>query len=119
MSEAKAQQEIRLAAASVGTTLFRNNVGSYQDQSSGRWIQYGICNPGGSDLIGWKPVTITPDMVGSTIAVFTAVEVKGPHGKPTPAQINFIDAVTKAGGFAGIARSVADLMAIVNRYSRS
>ena len=115
MSEAKAQQEIRLAAASAGTVLFRNNVGSYKDPQSGRWIQYGVCNPGGSDLIGWTPVTITPDMVGRTVAVFTACEVKSQRGTASAAQINFIDAVTKAGGFAGVARSVADLLAIVRR----
>jgi len=113
MSEAKTQQEIRLAAASAGTVLFRNNVGSYQDAKSGRWIQYGVCNPGGSDLIGWTPVTVTADMVGRTVAIITCVEVKSRTGKPTPAQVNFIDAVTKAGGFAGVARSVADLLAIV------
>ena len=115
-SEAKAQQEIRLAAASAGCTLFRNNVGSYKDPQSGRWIQYGVCNPGGSDLIGWTPVTVTQDMVGQKLAVFTACEIKSSKGKPSPAQINFIDAVTKAGGFAGVARSVADLLAIVKTY---
>ena len=115
MSEAKTQQEIRLAAASAGTVLFRNNVGSYKDPQSGRWIQYGVCNPGGSDLIGWTPVTITPDMIGRTVAVFTACEVKSVKGKPTDAQVNFIGAVQKAGGFAGVARSVADLLSMVKR----
>lgn len=114
MSEAKTQQEIRLAAASAGTVLFRNNQGGYKD-ASGRWIQYGVCNPGGSDLIGWTPVTITQDMVGRTVAVFTACEVKSLKGKPTMAQFNFIDAVKRAGGFAGVARSVADLLSIVRR----
>lgn len=112
MSEARTQQEIRLAATSAGCVLHRNNIGSYKDPS-GRWIQYGVCNPGGSDLIGWTPVTVTADMVGHRLAVFTAVEVKAARGKPSPAQVNFIDAVTKAGGFAGVARSVADLLAIV------
>lgn len=114
-SEAVIQQQIRLAAGSVGSTLFRNNVGSYKDPT-GRWVQYGVCNPGGSDLIGWTPVTVTQDMVGKQIAVFTAVEVKSQRGTPTQPQITFIDAVTKAGGFAGIARSVADYLGIVKRY---
>ena len=111
-SEAKAQQEIRLAATSVGAVLFRNNSGAYQDKN-GRWIHYGVGSPGGSDLIGWTMVTVTPDMIGRQLAVFTACEVKSQRGTATAAQVNFIDAVTKAGGFAGVARSVADLMEIV------
>lgn len=115
MSEARIQQEIRLAAGSAGSTLFRNNQGAYQDQS-GRWIHYGVCQPGGSDLIGWTPVTVTQDMVGRQVAVFTGIEVKKPGGRITPAQQQFIDVVTKAGGIAGVARSADDLRAIVKRY---
>jgi hypothetical protein len=115
VSEARTQQEIRLAAGQGGSVLFRNNVGSYKDPT-GRWIQYGVCNPGGSDLIGWTPVTVTPDMVGRQLAVFTAVEVKSQRGAASKPQVNFIDAVTGAGGFAGIARSVADYLAIVRGY---
>ena len=66
-------------------------------------------------MIGWTMVTVTPDMIGQKLAVFTACEVKSERGKPTAAQINFIDAVTRAGGFAGVARSVSDLMSIVRR----
>lgn len=111
-SEAQTQQEIRLAASAAGCTLFRNNIGGYQD-ASGRWIKYGVCNPGGSDLLGWLPVVITADMVGRTVAVFTAIEVKAPRGRATDAQVNFIAAVIAAGGRAGIARSTDDLRAIV------
>lgn len=115
MSEAKTQQEIRLAAGLGGSVLFRNNQGAYMD-ASGRMIRYGVCNPGGSDLIGWTIVQVTPDMVGRSVAVFTAVEVKSHRGTASKPQVNFIDAVTKAGGFAGIARSVADYLAIVRGY---
>jgi hypothetical protein len=115
VSEAAIQQEIRLAAGQGGSVLFRNNQGAYQD-ASGRLIRYGVCNPGGSDLIGWTPVTVTQDMVGRTVAVFTAVEVKSQRGTASKPQVNFIDAVTKAGGFAGIARSVGDYLAIVRGY---
>lgn len=114
-TEAAIQQEIRLAAGSVGTILFRNNQGAYQDYR-GRLVRYGVCNPGGSDLIGWTPVTVTPDMIGRQLAVFTAIEVKGPRSKVTEAQQRFIDAVRKAGGFAGIARSVEDFRAIAAGY---
>ena len=124
-SEAQTQQEIRLAASAAGCTLFRNNVGqawsgSRIERLSGnrliihdaRPVQFGLC-VGSSDLVGWKPVTVTQDMVGATIAAFVAIEVKAPRGRATDAQMNFIAAVIAAGGRAGIARSTDDLRAIV------
>jgi len=107
MKETAIQQAVRLALSQAGAVVFRNNQGAYQDDQ-GRWIKYGVCNPGGSDLIGWTSVTVTPDMVGTTVALFTAVEVKTPTGRVTPAQQNFIDQVNKAGGRAGVARSSED-----------
>lgn len=107
MKESAIQQLVRLTASQAGAVLFRNNQGSHQDDQ-GRWIKYGVCNPGGSDLIGWTSIQITPDMVGKTVAVFTAVEVKTPKGKVTDAQQNFIDQVNKAGGRAGVVHSSTD-----------
>lgn len=96
--------------------MFRNNVGAYKDPKTGRFIQYGVCNPGGSDLIGWTPVVVTPDMVGKTLAVFTAVENKTANGRVTEHQLNFIAQVLRGGGFAGIARSPGDAVAITQQY---
>lgn len=114
-SEAAIQQQVRLALSRAGVVAFRNNIGAYMDPKTGRPIQYGVCNPGGSDLIGWTPVVVTPDMVGKTVAVFTAVEVKTPTGKATQHQLNFIAQVLKAGGFAGIARSPQEAVSICNK----
>lgn len=94
--------------------MHRNNVGQYVDPKTGRPIRYGL-GVGSSDLIGWTPLVITPEMVGQTVAVFTAVEVKSPTGKATEPQLNFIAQVIRAGGFAGIARSPADAEKIL-RY---
>lgn len=113
MSEAAIQQQIRLALSRAGAVMHRNNIGAYFDPKTGRMIQYGVCNPGGSDLIGWTPVVITPDMVGKTLAVFTACEVKAPNGRPTEHQLNFIAQVLRAGGFAGIARSPQDALQLI------
>jgi hypothetical protein len=118
VSEAAIQQQIRLALSRAGVVAFRNNIGAYMDPKTGRPVQYGVCNPGGSDLIGWTPVKITPDMVGKTVAVFTAVEVKTPTGKPTEHQLNFITQVLRAGGFAGIARSPGDAVAITQKNAK-
>lgn len=100
-------RRLMLRATELGGRLFRNNVGQYTDRN-GNVIRYGLC-VGSSDLIGWTPVTITPDMVGQTIAVFTAVEAKTLRGKPTMAQISFLSAVRRAGGRAILARSTDDL----------
>lgn len=65
--------------------------------------------PGMSDLIGWMPVEITPEMVGKTLAVYTAVETKTPRGRATAEQKQFLDVVSQSGGRAGIARTDGDL----------
>jgi len=68
-----------------------------------RYFDAGLC-VGSSDLIGMKSVTITPDMVGKTMAVFTAIEVKTPTGKISPEQVNFLNMVQKMGGLGIICR---------------
>lgn len=60
---------------------------------------------GSGDLIGWKTVTITPDMIGQRIAQFVSIEVKAAHGKPTPDQETWRDNVRAAGGIGCVARS--------------
>jgi len=63
---------------------------------------------GWSDCGGWRPVVITPEMVGTTIAQYTAAEIKN-GARTTSEQAKFIDAVNKAGGRAGIVRTEKDL----------
>jgi len=92
--------------------LFRNNVGVLKDEN-GQHVRYGLCT-GSSDLIGWTAMTVTPCMVGKKIAVFTAQEVKTPTGYPSKEQKLFIAAVIKAGGIAGIVRSVEDALKLCN-----
>lgn len=106
MSEQAIQQRIRLACSRGRVRLWRNNTGRLRDER-GQLVTFGLC-PGSADLIGYRSVTITPDMVGATVAVFAAVEVKTASGRPTPEQTAFLAHVTAAGGLAGIARSVED-----------
>lgn len=105
-SEQTIQQHIRIACSKGDTRLFRNNTGTLRDQH-GRPVQFGLCK-GSADLIGWTTRTITPAMVGTTIAVFTSVEVKTSTGRIRPEQKQWLEAVQAAGGIAGVARSVAD-----------
>ena len=109
-NEAYVQNKIRLAVGSGEVRLFRNNTGALLDMQ-GRLVKVGLCK-GSSDLIGFKSVTITPDMVGQKIAIFSAIEVKD-KGKATVDQKNFINIVQKAGGFAGVAKNVNDAKKIL------
>lgn len=112
MSEANITRRILRDCGIGDVRLFRNNVGRLRDRF-GNFIQYGVCNPGGSDLIGWRSVVVTPDMVGTRIARFMAIEVKGPRGAPSDHQQAFLDAVDRAGGLAMVARSVEDVAGAV------
>lgn len=109
-SEAKVLNEIRQLSRG-DTRLFRNNVGLAK-LPDGSILKYGLCN-GSSDLIGFKQITITPEMVGQQIAVFTAIEAKSSVGRATPEQKNFLDMVIASGGIGGIARSVEDARKIL------
>ncbi len=107
MSETTLLRQILLRSSALGMRLFRNQVGKYQ-LPDGRWISSGLC-VGSSDLIGWTPLIITPDMVGRTLAVFTAVETKTPKKDATTEQGRFLLAVEQSGGFAVLARAVVDV----------
>lgn len=117
--ETDLQQRIRLAVGTLpDLRLWRNNSGKLPDPRTGRWVQFGVASPGGSDLIGYRTVTITPDMVGQKVAVFTAIEIKTTTGRATPAQQHFIDHIRKAGGIAAIVRSTADALRIATEPYR-
>ena len=93
--------------------MWRNNSGSLPDPRTGRYVQFGVGSPGGSDLIGYRRVRVTPEMVGQEIAVFAAIEVKTPRGRATSQQEAFIGHIRNAGGIAGIARSVDEAKTIL------
>jgi len=112
-AETTLQQQIRLALGTRSDLrLFRNQVGQLPDPRTGRPVQFGLAR-GSADLIGWRTITITPDMVGQRLAVFTSIEVKTERGRVRPEQHAWLAAVTGAGGIAGVARSVTDAHAIL------
>lgn len=134
MKETTISKKIQVALSSIGCRIFRNNVGtgwiSNRKQiftknqivevnrgdvilRGARPLKSGL-GEGSSDYIGWTPVKITSEMIGQTIAVFTAVEVKTKTGNVKESQINFINAVNKAGGKAFVARSPEEAIKEIN-----
>jgi hypothetical protein len=126
MTESIVQQLIQLEGPGLKCQLMRNNSGAFKD-TEGRFVRFGLGNVSkvhsdrikSSDLIGFTVVTVTPEMVGQNLAVFTAVEVKDPEWKLNPedkrtkAQMAFLNWIRFNGGFAGFARSVAEFRKIL------
>ena len=101
---------VETAGAWVGKVIHKDN--QTVTLANARMIQAGLCR-GGSDIIGIRPTVITQEMVGQTVGVFLADEVKTPTGRPTKEQLRFIEAVNNASGIAGIARSVEDALKLI------
>jgi hypothetical protein len=133
MSEHELQQRLLLALGRGDTRLFRNNVAlAWVGQSQAirqpvtlrlnpgdtvirhaRPLHAGLC-PGSADLVGWRTITITPEMVGQQVAVFASIEVKAPRGRVSPEQVAWDATVRRAGGLSGIARSIDDARGILD-----
>lgn len=125
MNESNTLKTILLSLGKTSfVKLFRNNVAmawvGKPTHKTARHITIEDYRPlhaglvaGSSDLIGWTEVTITPDMVGKRVAVFTAIECKTATGRAKPEQLNFIRAVQSAGGYAGVARTPEDARNII------
>lgn len=121
------QQEVQIQARYFDSHLMRNNSGELPDKY-GRPVRYGLGNISkdhnkdvkSSDLIGFTKVVVTPDMVGTTVAIFTAIEVKKEAWNPNKkldkretAQNNFIQWVINNGGIASFCNSIDYLKGIL------
>jgi len=114
MTESEIQEHIRAACNTGETRAWRNNIAKLNVR--GRWVNYGIPGPGGSDLIGLHSLTIQPEHVGCRVAIFTAIECKTPTGRIRPEQASFMNFITKSGGIAGSARSADDALSLIQDF---
>lgn len=136
MSQAEETNIVRriLLLGIAGIRLFRNNSGSAWIGSSvvikkreqvwlnpgdvvvkqGRFFTAGLCT-GSSDIIGFKSVEVTSEMVGSRVAIFTAIEAKTTKGRASKEQIAFIEMVNKHGGISFIATNENEAGELLNR----
>ena len=126
-TEAQLQAEIALAFNRGATRLYKNVGGNFwtgkfvgfvngaAKLAGARRVKAGLVT-GSADRIGFHQITITPEMVGKTVAVFAAIELKTVDGSATPEQKQFLKVIQDMGGIAGIARSVDDVNIIFHNF---
>ena len=130
--EGKAKQIVKLRATEWGARLYKNNSGVAYTADS-RPVFFGLGNEGKKDdddirtpdEVGYTVVTVTPEMVGKQIAVFTCFDAKklGFVVKPNYAkgtrefgQQKFFDRVLRDNGIAGFASCAADVDRVYNDF---
>jgi hypothetical protein len=59
---------------------------------------------GWPDLCGWETVTVTPEMVGQKVAIFTGEEVKAGKDRLTKEQSSFGKLIERMGGIFRVVR---------------
>lgn len=115
LSEAAVQQNLRLEGARKGVRLFRNNVGAYEDETRS-FVRYGLANESSQvnkqiksgDLIGIRPLVVTPQMVGHVVGQFVSREAKPGNWRYSAsereqAQLRWIQLIISLGGDAAFA----------------
>ena len=113
MSEAAVSSRVRLEAVQAGVHLWRNNVGALLDKR-GVPVRFGLANESkeqnarikSGDLIGIRPIRVTPAHVGLVIGQFVSREIKAGDWKFNPndaheaAQLAWATLVHSLGGDA-------------------
>lgn len=136
MKESTILKTVMLAATLSGAVAFRNNVGqgwmgrTKWLKSGDRYVAHGdeivIQQPrplhaglhtGSADLIGWRTIEITPDMVGKRVAVFLSAETKSATGRLSLDQKNWLHQVHGAGGVGIVCRSADEFTELLSNYS--
>ena len=121
-SEARVASAVTLEAGRRGDiVLWRNNVGACKTDD-GRMLRYGLANDSAAmnrvikshDLIGIRPVLITPEHVGTIIGQFVSREVKRPGWRYTGterevAQLAWAQLIVSLGGDAMFANGEGTL----------
>lgn len=112
-------EKIAAACSKGGDQVFENRIGTVIDQRTNQYISFGVGGKGAADLIGWKTIEITPDMMGKKVAVFCAIEVKRPGLEARTEQKAYLKKVDTAGGIAGVAHSVREAKSIIAKWLKA
>ena len=123
MSESQLLADILIAHSRGNVRLWRQNSGVawqgriiHQDHHRlilSPYYAVKLAPEGTSDLGGGVSVTVTNEMVGLPVLIYTGIEGKSVRGRITPQQHSFINMIRSLGGRAGIARSVEDAGRII------
>ena len=116
--ETSVTHSVMLDTSKIGVVLYKNVRGLFWTLDKSHKIKAGLLCEGSSDLIGYTPIKITEEMVGKTVAVFTAIESKTPTGTAFKEQRDFMQRVRDRGGISGIARCASDAINIIHAYRR-
>lgn len=135
MKESNTMRLIMLALGKIpGVRIFRNNTGKawigasvqFKNRQSviveagdvliknARFFIAGLC-VGSSDLIGFKSVVVTQEMVGKTVAIFLAPEIKTKTGRVSDEQKAFQKMVNEHGGIAFVATDEIEAVELLNK----
>lgn len=122
MTESERQARIMLEVGALpGVRVFRNTVG---EGYVGKRIQsppdlvilrnasrlsFGL-QVGSHDLIGWRSMVVTPEMIGRRLAIFLGGEIKTDVGNLSSEQRNFHRNLLEAGGLSGIWRTPGEAL---------
>ena len=112
-NESGVQASIRLAASQRGWRLFRNNIGAGKLEN-GSFVRWGLANEServnqhvkSGDLIGIRPIIITPTHIGTLIGQFVSVECKregwriNTNNERERAQLKWATIINALGGHA-------------------
>lgn len=118
--ETNVWRSIMLTLSKLGIKLFRNQ--RYKgkicrgDTVTNAYADCGVGGDGGSDLIGWRSLTIEPHHVGKRVAQFVAFETKTKTGTASDQQKRFVSAVKNDGGIAGVCRSDDDAIKLLEDW---
>lgn len=120
--ESNLEKQVLLSLSKGGVRLFRNSValgwvgefvgrdGDCTILRNARRNSFGLA-VGSGDLIGWT--------IRNGVAVFTSLELKTPRGRIREGQMEWNDAVLRAGGLSGIVRTVEEAQSVVSQSALS
>lgn len=106
--ETNIQNKIMLEMSSRGAMVWRNQTGKFRAMNDPNRI-VSVGQIGSSDILACVPTLITLEMVGKTVGLCVAVEVKTETGKQRPDQKKWQSAFERHGGRYILARSVEEL----------
>lgn len=80
-----------------------------------RTLRAGL-HEGSSDLIGWKTVEITSEMIGKKVAIFVSIEGKTDFGRVSNTQAIWLQNVRNAGGIAYVCRNIEEVDSVIKDF---